>query len=125
MILRLLFSLCFTTASNITVNRIPSTGTPPPRRLYAVSVYFQGNIYFFGGMNTSGESINEFHAFQVQTEVWKRLEPVDDISPMGRVVFAMYASNEAIFVHGGHGPNGILNDLWSYDVTVNIWSRIT
>ena len=34
----------------------------------------------------------------------------------------MYASDSAIFVHGGHGPNGILNDLWSYDATRSIWS---
>ena len=36
----------------------------------------------------------------------------------------MYKSDSAIFVHGGHGSNGMLNDLWSYELRSNAWSKI-
>ena len=40
---------------------------------------------------------------------------------MGRLSFGMYASDSRIFIHGGLGTNGKLNDLWSYDAVSNTW----
>ena len=65
--------------------------------------------------------MNELHIFHVSTSQWERLEPIDGISPMGRMAFAMYASDSRIFVQGGLGTNGKLNDLWSYDAVSNTW----
>ena len=70
MIFYLLISLPFSTASNITVERIPSTGTPPSYRLYIESVHLDGSLYFFGGRNTSGDTIDEFHAFHIEKKIW-------------------------------------------------------
>ena len=121
MIVGLLTFFHLTIASNVTVDRIPRTGSPPVRRLYASSVYLDGKIYYYGGRNHSGNSINDFHSFDINSEIWEKLEPVDEIKPLARITFAMYKSDSAIFVHGGHGPNGILNDLWSYEVSLHVW----
>ena len=63
----ILFALYFTSASNTTVTRIPSTGTPPTRRLYPVGTYLNGKFYTFGGKNTSGKLVNTLHAFHLDT----------------------------------------------------------
>ena len=39
------------------------------------------------------------------------------------MVFAMYSTDSKIFVHGGHGPNGNLTDLWSYDPLSKSWTK--
>lgn len=59
----------------------------------------------------------------MDTELWDIIEPIDDFSPDGRMLFAMYASDSEIFVHGGIGPYGKLKDLWSYDPVENIWRK--
>ena len=121
MIIRLLLSLYLATASNVTVNRIPSTGTPPDRRLYAECVYLLRKLYYFGGQSASGDIMNQLHIFHVDTELWDVVEPIDDVVPVGRMLFAMYATDSAIFLHGGIGPYGKLKDLWSYDPREKTW----
>ena len=68
--------------------------------------------------------LNEFNSFNIQKEIWEKLESVNGISPLRRVNHAMYTSGNSVFIHGGQGPNGILNDLWIYDVRVKSWKEI-
>ena len=67
--------------------------------------------------------MNHLNILHLDTDTWDVIEPINDVVPVGRMVFAMYATDSAIFVHGGHGPHGKLNDLWSFDPVANKWSE--
>ena len=57
-------------AHSVTVSRIPSTGTPPIRRLYPVSVYFKNSIYTFGGQGSDIGNLNELNRFDLANNMW-------------------------------------------------------
>lgn len=89
-------------------------------------------VFFFGGReggpNTfsgaAGES-GAFRAFDVETETWTEFESEGSARPEPRSFHAMCAAggvdNGHIFLFGGCGARGRLNDLWRYSPREGSW----
>ena len=43
---------------------------------------------------------------------------------MARVNFSMYRTATHIYVHGGLGNNGQLNEMWKFDTVGTLWTRV-
>lgn len=100
------FYILLITSFAATVTRIPETGTPPVRRLYSLSVNFKNNLYTFGGNSSITGNLNDLHIFSPEYNIWSKIEPIDGVKPLARIVFAMYTTDRHIYIHGGLGNNG-------------------
>eukprot|EP00418_Pyrodinium_bahamense_P063799 CAMPEP_0179101652 /NCGR_PEP_ID=MMETSP0796-20121207/47009_1 /TAXON_ID=73915 /ORGANISM="Pyrodinium bahamense, Strain pbaha01" /LENGTH=343 /DNA_ID=CAMNT_0020799507 /DNA_START=78 /DNA_END=1109 /DNA_ORIENTATION=+ len=81
-----------------------------------------------GGPNTfsgaAGES-DVFYSVNVDSECWTELEPISLTRPEPRSFHAMCAAGGPedghVFLFGGCGASGRLNDLWRYSVQERAW----
>jgi N-acetylneuraminic acid mutarotase len=87
-------------------------------------VELQGKLYTFGGLDTKSEIIDVLHRWDTELKIWERIDPINGVSPLPRMVFAMYSARNNVYVHGGLGTNGQLNDLWSYNVISDTWGVV-
>ena len=62
--------------------------------------------------------------FDLTNNIWEKIEPIDGFKPLGRIVFGMYTTDNHIYINGGLGSNGQLNDMWKFDIISTLWSRI-
>lgn len=89
-------------------------------------------LFVFGGREggpntfsgTAGESA-AFRAFDLEAERWEEVKPAGPEQPAGRSFHATCAAGGLesghIFVFGGCGASGRLNDLWRYSPSEGSW----
>jgi len=66
--------------------------------------------------------LNDFYSFDMNTEIWNTIAALP--SGMERQYACGFSSGSKGFIFGGKG-NGLLNDLWMYDTTLNTWTQKT
>jgi len=92
------------------------------RRLFAFGGR-EGGANTFSGDAASGES-EAFLAFDVEAGTWEALRPLGAERPEPRSFHAMCSAGGEdghLFVFGGCGASGRLNDLWRYSPLDNEW----
>lgn len=81
-------------------------------------------IYVFGGRDSNHKELNELYSFDTLTNKWTLLSS-DDVGPPHRSYHSMTSDGDhQIYVFGGCGDAGRLNDLWAFDVVSRLWTQL-
>lgn len=96
-----------------------ATGDIPPPRVGVTMAAVDTTIYVFGGRDSSHNELDEFYSFDTCTNKWTILSP----GPAHRSYHSMTADDHRVYVFGGCGVDGRLNDLWAFDVNANSWIK--
>ncbi|CAH9072832.1 unnamed protein product [Cuscuta epithymum] len=98
------------------------TGDVPPPRVGVTMATIGETIYIFGGRDAEHKELNELYSFNTSTNQWTLLSSGDD-GPPNRSYHSMTSDDQHIFVFGGCGLTGRLNDLWAYNIVSEKWAK--
>ncbi|KAL5729391.1 hypothetical protein ACHQM5_002357 [Ranunculus cassubicifolius] len=98
-----------------------ASGDVPPPRVGVTMSAIGTTIYVFGGRDSAHNELNEFYSFDTSTNKWTSLSP----GPAHRSYHSMTADDDIIYVFGGCGVDGRLNDLWAFDIKDNSWVKFS
>ncbi|GAB4817934.1 hypothetical protein N2152v2_004980 [Parachlorella kessleri] len=104
-----------------------ATGDVPAPRNAPAAAAIGSKVYYFGGRSgiDMGEgSLDELYAFDVATNRWSKVEPRGGVCPPRRSYHAMVSQGGKLYVFGGCGEAGRLNDLWEFDTASGTWSQL-
>ena len=117
--------LCILLASGkISVNQIPSYGYPSQQSLYSTISSNSHLIYTFGGTDGKDYS-NKLTIFNLETSIWTEMIPSSDSIPSARINSLSFIYNDTFYIYGGQTKTSLKNDLWSYNISTNIWTSHT
>jgi N-acetylneuraminic acid mutarotase len=106
-----------------TWSALDATGDVPPPRVSVTMVAVGGAVLVFGGRDQDHKELNVLYSFDTETRAWSLLSS----GPPHRSYHSMVADAEGggrVYVFGGCGNAGRLNDLWAYDVAVGRWEQL-
>jgi len=98
------------------------TGDIPPPRVGVTMASVGDTIYVFGGRNATHKELNEFYAFDTCTNKWTLISN-GETGPAHRSYHSVTADDRRVYIFGGCGVAGRLNDLWAYDVIDKMWIK--
>lgn len=98
---------------------VPASGDAPPPRVGVTMAAVGDVIYVFGGRDADHNELNEFYSFDTRSGAWSLLST----GPPHRSYHSMAADDRRVYVFGGCGVAGRLNDLWAYDVVDRKWTQ--
>uniref|UniRef100_A0A0D3H439 Nitrile-specifier protein 5 n=1 Tax=Oryza barthii TaxID=65489 RepID=A0A0D3H439_9ORYZ len=97
---------------------------PGARSSHAITLV-GGTAYAFGGEFTPRVPVdNAMYAFDLKSQCWSALDASGDVVPPPRVGVTMASVGATVYVFGGCGDAGRLNDLWAYDVAAGRWEAL-
>lgn len=99
-----------------------ASGEAPPPRVGVAMAAVGPIIYFFGGRDATHQELNELYCFNTWTNQWKLLSS-GETSPENRSYHSIAADSQNVYVFGGCGVDGRLNDLWAYNVVDQKWIK--
>jgi hypothetical protein len=72
------------------------------------------------------DSLDELYSFDIDLNEWTQYKKVSDAEewPEKRSYHSMVSSADQLFVFGGCGEEGRLNNLWQYDTCNKLWSQL-
>lgn len=76
------------------------------------------------GVNIGEGALNDLHYFDTDTNAWHVVEPVNSVAPPVRSFHKMVSIGTKLFVFGGCGEVGRLNDLHVFDTISSEWSEL-
>lgn len=97
-----------------------ATGDVPPPRVGVTMAAVGGIIYVFGGRDDTHKELNELYSFDTASNRWTLLSS-GETGPPHRSYHSMTTDDRRVYVFGGCGVAGRLNDLWAYDVKDREW----
>ena len=89
-------------------------------RQYAVGTSNNGIGYIFGGVKCDGTYCNDLWQYNPLLNSWSVLAPMPDQGRSGSVHFVL---NDTLYIVGGKNQQGILTEVWGYDINNNQWSQ--
>eukprot|EP01028_Stygiella_incarcerata_P007082 TRINITY_DN2893_c0_g1_i1.p1 TRINITY_DN2893_c0_g1~~TRINITY_DN2893_c0_g1_i1.p1 ORF type:complete len:613 (+),score=124.97 TRINITY_DN2893_c0_g1_i1:101-1939(+) len=99
-------------------------GEKPSPRSHHSQVFYQGQLFVFGGINEDGV-LDDMYTLSIESMVWKKIEQKSMIWPESRCGHSAVAIRSEMCVFGGfHGagaPNS--NDLYFFDFSTHIWTK--
>ncbi|CAK9151865.1 unnamed protein product [Ilex paraguariensis] len=98
------------------------TGDIPPPRIGVTMAAIGDTIYVFGGRDATHKELNELYSFDTCANKWTLLSN-GDTGPAHRSYHSTTADDRRLYVFGGCGVSGRLNDLWAYDVVDQKWLK--
>ena len=96
---------------------------PGPRYGHTMVVINDTCILLFGGDQSSRAVINELWAYNKDNSKWEKYP--DGISPQERRRHAAAVLDGMMYIFGGEGATGLLDDIWKYDPSSNTWTECT
>lgn len=100
------------------------TGDVPPPRVGVTMASVGETIYVFGGRDKAHKELNELYSFDTCTNKWTLISSGDTEGPANRSYHSMTSDGiRRVYVFGGCGVDGRLNDLWAYDVVDQKWIK--
>jgi len=105
-----------------------AAASPPPRIAHAQAVVQDRYVYMFGGragITMQEQAMNDLWQLDTVDWSWTQVETTMDARPPARSFHRMVAVDDRfLFVFGGCGAEGRLNDLWKFDCTTNEWHSL-
>ncbi|KAL6952860.1 hypothetical protein U1Q18_001037 [Sarracenia purpurea var. burkii] len=98
------------------------TGDVPPPRVGVTMEAVGETIYVFGGRDAKHKELNELYSFHTPSNKWTLISSGDS-GPAHRSYHSSTADDRRVYVFGGCGVTGRLNDLWAYDVIEKTWIK--
>jgi dynein heavy chain len=99
-----------------------SIGAPPPRANAGACLH-ENKIYVFGGhggLSYQRIAFNDLHAFDLETETWEKIVPVNS-PPEGRGGHSCFANNNKIYVYGGWNTEMQYDNITLFDLDKKEW----
>nr|GFA57312.1 hypothetical protein [Tanacetum cinerariifolium] len=87
------------------------TGDTPPPRVGVTMASIGETIYVFGGRDATHAELNELYSFDTCTNKWTLLSS-GDTRPENRSYHSVATDDSRVYVFGGCGVAGRLNDIW-------------
>ncbi|KQK07894.1 nitrile-specifier protein 5 [Brachypodium distachyon] len=105
-----------------------ASGDVPPPRVGVTMAAVGDTVFVFGGRDKAHTELNELYSFDTATATWSLLSSGDS-GPAHRSYHSMVAADDGkgggvVYVFGGCGNSGRLNDLWAYDVGTRRWEEL-
>ncbi|KAJ0801474.1 putative galactose oxidase/kelch, beta-propeller, kelch-type beta propeller [Helianthus annuus] len=98
------------------------TGDIPPPRVGVTMASIGQTIYVFGGRDATHAELNELYSFDTCTNKWTLLS-TGDTGPAHRSYHSVATDDRHMYVFGGCGVDGRLNDLWAFNVVDKTWAK--
>ncbi len=117
-----LYEIDFTATPKYDWNRFTETSSLV--RSEHSAVYYNNNIYFFGGYN-SGTYYNDLWRYNITTSAFDQLITTGITIIPVRSGMCMIEHNGKLYVFGGRNGTGCFDDLWSYSIGSNVWTKIS
>lgn len=108
--------------NDLTWSVVNATGDIPPPRVGVTMASIGETIYVFGGRDSTHKELNELYSFNTCTNKWTILSS-GDTGPAHRSYHSITADDRRVYIFGGCGNAGRLNDLWAYDVVDQVWLK--
>ena len=99
-------------------------GDLPGQRYGSRMAHIDGTLYLFGGKRQDGPLLDDLYSFAPNQRRWTRLGPETAERPSPRYAPAFLAVGKRIYLFGGGGSGGFLNDLHVYDPAANRWEKL-
>jgi len=122
--------MCLCAAQNMWA-LVDSGAEPGPRAFHSAVVYELNSRPFmliFGGTDGSSISKNDLWRYDFQINDWALIGPGNGILPASRVAHQALVNLvnglPYMWVFGGQGAEGELNDVWIFDPSQQLWSQI-
>jgi len=96
-------------------------GAPAAREGHSMVTLPDGRILLFGGEDAQGTLFNDLYAFE--NNGWAKITPHNS-PPTPRYNHQAWVRGDAMYIWGGQGQTGPLNDLWNYNSTTNTWQQV-
>ncbi|KAA0060815.1 hypothetical protein IC582_025844 [Cucumis melo] len=96
------------------------SGDIPPPRVGVTMASIGQIIYVFGGRDTEHKELNELYSFDTSINKWTLLSGGES-GPPHRSYHSTTADDHNVYIFGGCGNSGRLNDLWAYDTVDGKW----
>ncbi|XP_078437188.1 galactose oxidase/kelch repeat superfamily protein [Wolffia australiana] len=98
-------------------------GDVPLPRVGVTMAAIGATIYVFGGRDKDHKELNDLYAFDTATSEWSLLS-TGDLGPAHRSYHSTAADDRRVYIFGGCGLSGRLNDLWAYNVVERKWVEL-
>ena len=106
-----------------TIRDYSINATTPTERSGHTIVYFSGDLYMFGGTDTTGTFQSDLWRLNLTTNMWTQLAPTG--TPLSaRAGHGMFVFNSKIYILAGNSATGYLADLTVYDPIANSWNAV-
>ncbi|XP_012081532.2 nitrile-specifier protein 5-like [Jatropha curcas] len=102
---------------NQTWSTLQVTGDIPPPRVGVTMAAVGKTINVFGGRDSEHKELNELYSFDTDTNKWTLLSS-GDTGPPHRSYHSTTSDDRHVYIFGGCGVAGRLNDLWAYAYNV-------
>jgi len=111
------------TESNTSTVPVTTSGPPVPnppdgRQGHSMVTLQDGRVMLFGGEGDQGDLKDDLFAYDANG--WNNVVPANNPPPK-RKEHQAWTMGSKMFVYGGYGENGALNDMWTYDTESNEW----
>ncbi len=93
---------------------------PSKRQGHSMITLANGRVLLFGGAS-QGYFLNDLYEFSSHIG-WSAMSPIGS-SPPPRRYHQAWRISDKMYIYGGEGENGALDDLWSYNPTANTWHQ--
>ena len=94
--------------------------TPEARLGHSMVRLPDGRVMLFGGENVEGDLFNDMHAFDESG--WNQVTPAND-PPPARADHCAWVQ-DVMYIYGGQGQTGLLDDIWSFDPVTETWTEL-
>ncbi|MBN1199051.1 MAG: T9SS type A sorting domain-containing protein [Bacteroidales bacterium] len=94
--------------------------SPSPREGHSMVTIPEGKILLFGGGVPGQDLFNDLFVFEQND--WNEITP-ENAPPPARMEHEAWISGDKMYIYGGLGESGPLDDMWTYDLSLNRWEQ--
>jgi Kelch motif len=126
LIMKFIIVIAFIKALAITVESIPSQGSPVSKLYYHSTVYEDesSTIYILGGTDSARDmETNGIYTYNISTNKWAQISPESDFIPSGFQHHVSYINNnQEILTFFRTSSSQYLSDVLVFDIKTYFWS---
>lgn len=98
----------------------------PPARMYHGAIFdpVHNQMIVYAGYGEMGQQLADIWAFDVIKKEWNEIKAQGNNPPARRNHGVMYLENNKMAIFGGVGNQGLLSDVWLFDIEKKEWEEI-
>ncbi len=100
---------------------ITSPDSPAARQGHSMVTLPDGRVLLYGGSDDQGAWFNDLRLYAA--DKWSGIIPANE-GPSARANHNAWVRDNKMYVSGGQGAKGLVEDLWRYDLLSNTWQQL-